>query len=252
MFPDRINGPVLAIADVHGSYQQTKALLDFVTAKGLYKGRWICFVGDFVDIGPATAHTIELLLNWRKLHPRMTACLGNHDHALMIALGIIPSPYHAYYAARILTRNHHTLASYGAKDAAELCQKMPQAHKEFLRSLPWVVEHPDYLFVHAGLKADEPYEQQLAELRARDTTIFKPPWLYDTSLAWAIPLDMKKTIVSGHVILKQPVITPRRILLDTGCGYGGKLTAILLPERILIQVQPAYSWQGKGRFGIAR
>jgi hypothetical protein len=59
--------------------------------------------------------------------------------------------------------------------------------------------------------------------------------LYSERLAFCEPPpDTNKTLVSGHVILKQPVITPRRILLDTGSGYGGPLTAILLPERILI------------------
>jgi serine/threonine protein phosphatase 1 len=241
MFPDRINGPVVCIADLHGSYQQTKALLDFLITRRVHEDRWLCFLGDFVDVGPDTCKTIDFLLNWKKLHPRMTACLGNHDHALMLALGIIPSPYQAYFLNRLPTRNRHTLASYDAKDAAELCQKIPEAHKEFFRGLPWCVEHPDYLFVHAGLKTDEPCDQQLAELRARDVTIFKPPWLYDTSLAWAVPPDTKETVVSGHVILQQPVVAERRILLDTGCGYGGPLTAILLPERLLIQVQPAYS-----------
>jgi hypothetical protein len=73
-------------------------------------------------------------------------------------------------------------------------------------------------------------------LRARDARIDKPKWLHETALAWAAPPDTDRVVVSGHTILRQPVVTDRRILLDTGCGYGGPLTACLLPERLLIQV----------------
>jgi hypothetical protein len=78
--------------------------------------------------------------------------------------------------------------------------------------------------------------EQLARLRQRDTSTFKPKWLNDDRLAWMIPHDTNQTIVSGHTILRHPIITDRRILLDTGAGYGGPLTACLLPERLLIQV----------------
>lgn len=237
MYPDKISGPVIVIADTHGACDQVKALLDFLVSKRLHEGRWLCFLGDFCDVGPSTARTLDLLLDFQNLHPRMTACLGNHDHALAIALGIIPSPYQAYYQARIPTRNRQTLSSYSAMSADELVAKMPEAHKGFLASLPWAVEHPDYLLVHAGLDPAEPYADQMARLRQRDSTAFKPKWLYSEKLAFCDPpSDTDKTVVSGHVILRQPFLGDRRILLDTGAGYGGPLTACLLPERRLVQV----------------
>jgi serine/threonine protein phosphatase 1 len=251
MYPDRIDGPVVSVGDCHGAFEQVAALLDFLTAYGLHEGRWVVFLGDYCDCGPDTASTIELLLAWCKLHPQTTCLAGNHDLNLAKGLGLVESPHQAYYEARIPTRNAQTLASYGAKDACELWEKMPESHREFLRSLPWVIEHPDFVFAHAGLKADEPYQEQMAKLRARDTTLFKTPWLYDTSLAWKIPPDTNKVIVSGHTTLAEPWVMPRRILLDTGAGRGGPLTACLLPERLLIQV-PASVGNTKSYQGACR
>jgi serine/threonine protein phosphatase 1 len=216
-----------------------KALLDFLTANGLHKSRWVVFLGDYVDAGPDTAGTIELLLAWASLHAQTTFLCGNHDLNLAKALGLVESPHQAYYLSRVPTRNALTLTSYGARGAAELAEKIPAAHKEFLVNLPWAVEHPDYLFVHAGLDPGEPFQEQLEQLKARDTTAFKPKWLHDTDLAWSVPQDTEKAVVSGHTILRQPVVTERRILLDTGAGCGGSLTVILLPERVLLQVPPA-------------
>jgi serine/threonine protein phosphatase 1 len=252
MLPTQIDGPVIAVGDLHGAYGQAKALLDFLAAHGLHEGRWVVFLGDIVDVGPDTARTIDLLLSFQEQHPQAAFLCGNHDLSLALALGIVSGPYQGYYQARIPTRNSETLASYGAKDAVQLCEKMPAAHKDFLASLPWVVEHPAYVFVHAGLDPHEPYGGQVARLRRRDTTLFKPPWLYSGRLALCDPPQgTDRVIVSGHTVLRQPYLGDRRILLDTGCGYGGPLTACLLPERLVIQVPASVarpkSYQGERR-----
>jgi serine/threonine protein phosphatase 1 len=237
MPPDCIDGPVVCVADLHGACQQVKALLDFLVANRLHEGRAVIFLGDYCDCGPDTASTIELLLAWQATCPASRFLCGNHDLSLAKGLGLVESPHRAYYAGRIPARSAETLASYGARDAAELMGRMPAAHQDFLANLPWVVEHQaGYVFVHAGLDASEPVEQQLAQLRARDARIYKPKWLHDTALAWAVPPDTNKVVVSGHTTLADPWVTPRRILLDTGAGRGGPLTACLLPERLLIQV----------------
>jgi len=251
MYLPQIDGPVIVAADLHGAYEQLRTLLDFLVAHGLHEGRHLIFLGDFCDVGPDTASTIDLLLAFQKKHAEVTFLSGNHDLNLAIALGLVTNRYQTYYQARIPTRNALTLASYGATSAAELAEMMPAAHKDFLANLPWAVEHPDYLFVHAGLDPNEPYADQLAKLRQRDSTAFKPKWLYSERLAFCDPPpDTNKTVVSGHVILRKPYLEDRRILLDPGAGYGGPLTAILLPERLLIQVLPHSDRTKEGKGGM--
>lgn len=238
MFPDSITGPVLAIGDLHGCYEQVFQLLDVAVTEGWLEDRWVVFLGDIVDRGPDTARTIDLLLTFCQQHPQTTFCCGNHDLCLAKALGLVNSQHQAYYWKRIPKRNRATLLSYGAKDGDELLENMPDSHKEFLKNLPWVVEHPDYLFVHAGLDPLEPYQEQIRQLRTRDTNLWKPKWLHDCDLAFSVPKDTEKVIVSGHTTLSAPYVGQDRILLDSGAGYDGPLTGCLLPEKVLIQVPP--------------
>jgi hypothetical protein len=112
---------------------------------------------------------------------------------------------------------------------------MPAAHKEFLASLPWCVEHPDYLFVHAGLDP----AGQIATLRQRDFPAFQPKWLYSERVAFCGPSpDTNQGIVSDHTIGDGPIVTGCRISVDADCGDGGSLTALWLPGRLVIPVPP--------------
>lgn len=115
---------------------------------------------------------------------------------------------------------------------ADLRKRMPDRHKLFLAGLPWCVEHPQYLIVHAGLTA-EPYADQLEVLRRRDFTLGRPPWLHERKLARAeLPEDCPLTVVSGHVVVPQVQFLQggRRILCDTFGGRGKVLSSVLLPE----------------------
>jgi len=233
-FPRSIDGNIVVVADIHGCHTQLCDLLEYLTKEGLLRDRGLVCLGDFVDVGPHSAQVIDLLLDFARDH-NAAFCCGNHDLNLAKALNLVPSPHHLFYRGRIPTRNVATLASYDADDADSLLLKMPDSHKEFLASLPWCVEHPDYLFVHAGLDPAESYEHQIQQMSVRDMWLFKPKWLHDNRLAFVRHDGTEKTIISGHVILAQPLVTDRRILLDTGAGHCGPLTAILLPERQVIQ-----------------
>lgn len=231
MYPNSIDGPVVVIGDVHGDYDQVKNLLEQFVKNGTLKDRWVVFIGDYIDTGPHTAQTIELLINFAKFHEKTTFCCGNHDLNLIKALNLIPNPHQEYYWGRIPKRNKETLASYKARTAEELQEKMPAAHKEFLKNLTWCVEHPRFCFVHCGLDPGEPYDSQITQLKKQDQTIFKPKWLHEDALAYQpVPKDMKKTLVTGHMILQNVSAAPQKILIDTGAGYGGLLSAVTLPE----------------------
>jgi len=114
--------------------------------------------------------------------------------------------------------------------------KMPEAHKDFFRRLPWVVEHPNFIFVHCGLDPGEPLEGQIEQLRRRDATLFKPKWLHSDGLALVGHAQQtNKVVVAGHCILPEVRRIENKVLIDTGCGYGGMLTALLLPEFEIVQ-----------------
>lgn len=116
---------------------------------------------------------------------------------------------------------------------ADLRGRMPERHKDFLAGLPWCVEHPQYLLVHAGLKPDDPFAEQLEVLRARDFDDGRPPWLHEKKLAEAaVPADCPFAVVSGHTVVPEVRVLQggRRILVDTFGGYGSVLSAVLLPE----------------------
>lgn len=117
---------------------------------------------------------------------------------------------------------------------AALRESIPEIHRRFLTNLPWRVEHPQYLFVHAGLEPEQPFEEQLRILRARPFDQFtRPTWLHARSLARAVPPhDCPYSVVSGHVHFSevQFLHAGRRILVDTYGGRGTVLSAVLLPE----------------------
>lgn len=235
MFSDRIEGKVVAVGDIHGDLDQARRLLDYLTQNGVLENRWIVFLGDYVDVGPDTAKVIELLLDVRATHPQTTFLCGNHDLNLAKATGLVDSPHKDFYWHRLHTRNARTLQSYYAK-GNDLIEKMPAEHKDFLASLPWVVEHPDYLFVHCGFDPRQPIDEQVRHLRERDAAIFKPKWLHDDRLSFVDHRHQTaKTIIAGHAILSDVRRCGNKVLMDTGAGYGGVLSALLLPEIQIIQ-----------------
>jgi len=238
MFANEISGKAIVIGDTHGDLDATQTLLNYLTKHRLLDGRWVVFIGDYVDVGPDTNTLISHLLDFQEHHPATTFIAGNHDLNLAKALGIVESPHRDYYWRRIPTRNREVLNSYDARDGDELLEKVPAEHKAFLASLPWLVESPDFLFVHCGFDPCEPLDDQIAALRKRDPSIFKPKWLYDDRLAFRDHSHQTgKLVISGHVILKDVCRIGNKVLIDTGAGYGGVLSALLLPEMRYFQTR---------------
>ena len=132
-----------------------------------------------------------------------------------------------------------TFEAYGCwpGDLAGLREAMPDEHLQALADLPWCLEHPELLVVHAGLQPDRSTARQLAALRARDGRNGRPPWLCDHGLTVpALPPDCERIVISGHRVVERVHDGPRRVLLDTGAGYGLRLSAWTWPERRVIDV----------------
>jgi serine/threonine protein phosphatase 1 len=240
MYENQIEGKVLCISDIHGEYDQVKKMLEFLVKHSITKDRFVVFLGDYVDRGKQTAQTVELLVNFSKFHKQTTFLAGNHCLNLIKALNIVPNPHQDYYFNRIPSRNRETMLSYGVDNGRDLMGAMPDSHKEFFRNLVWGVEHPEYFFVHVGLDPRESYKSQVNQLNNRDMNLFKPKWLHADGLGFAPgPSDCgDRCIVSGHIIRHKIAVSAdrKRIGLDTGCGYGGVLSAVALPEFNFYQI----------------
>jgi serine/threonine protein phosphatase 1 len=237
--PTAIEGPVAVIGDVHGQLRELNIILEKLQILPDLSDRWIVFIGDLVDRGPESRGAIDALLALRQSHPLTTALCGNHEFGMAAALGLIPIPEFSDWSDRWVQfyGSESTFESYGvaAGDLAALGEALPPAHREFLTDLPWVVEHPEFLFVHAGLDRNQPLDMQLRVLRTRDFSLTRPPWLCSKTFAWDGPPDeCRQTVVSGHVPVPAVHFGDRKMLIDTTGGREGDLTCVLLPEEIIV------------------
>ncbi len=118
--------------------------------------------------------------------------------------------------------------SYGLNEQAppsEIKQKVPTEHMAFFRSLALYWEDPHAIYVHAGLEPGRHLCQQRAEwcLWARERFLYTR-------------INFGKPVVFGHTVFPEPLISKTRIGIDTGAVYGGRLTALLLPQKKFISV----------------
>ncbi|QDU81989.1 diadenosine tetraphosphatase [Polystyrenella longa] len=247
----QIKGPVAIIGDLHGQLDKLNDILEQLRALPDYDRRWIVFLGDFVDRGPDSNGVIETIIRLREEHPRTTAICGNHDLGMATSLRVVPQSEYSDWEERWTTYydSDVTFESYGAAypDLDDLYRRVPDEHKEFLAMLPWSVEHPRLFFVHAGLDPHTPFEVQRQILEERDFTLNHPQWLCSkTYIEDPPPPDCPLTVVSGHVQVRDVIITKERILADTTGGISGELSCVLMPEKKVLksgQAKPTASGQ---------
>lgn len=235
----KIQGPIAVIGDVHGQTDKLAVILDKLRRLPDYDQRWIVFIGDFVDRGPDPKGSVDLFLKTLHEHPRTTAVAGNHEFAMCAALGWLPTQEVSHWADRWVKHynSEATFRSYGAEVGSmqDLNNKIPAEHRELLAGLPWCVEHPQLLFVHAGLDPNAPFAMQMRILHQKDFSLNRPQWLCEKSFVDRDPpRDCPLTVVSGHVRVDEVIIRPKRILIDTTGGDGGDLSCVLMPERKVI------------------
>ena len=238
--PQRIDGPVAVIGDVHGQTDKLRQIIAQLARWPDIHRRWIVFIGDLVDRGPDPAGTVSLFCDLAKQHERVTWVCGNHELAMIGSLGLIKTPDYIDFKGRWLHAydSHTTFESYGVahRDLDGLRNALPEEHSRIMADLPWSVEHRDYLFVHAGLDRNMPFETQVRILRERDFTLSHPPWLYSKDfIINGPPMDAPVTVVIGHVPLPQVQFGNGQIATDTTGGIGGELSCVMLPENIVLQ-----------------
>ena len=222
-----------AVGDIHGEWELLDELLGGIPER---TGDRFVFVGDYVDRGPDARRVVDRLLAFSR-ERECIFLLGNHESMFLDFLGW---PGEAYFGGDAFLRNggERTLASYGffeRDDADPTKFALPPEHAEFYRHLRLYHREGDYLFVHAGVgrrwlgEVDVDYVLRRAHVE---------DLLWDR-LSLGLPHRLGVTIVHGHSPAPDFEVRwndPFSIGIDTGAVYGGRLTAIRLPDETLIQV----------------
>jgi protein phosphatase len=252
------HGPFDIIGDVHGCGDELEALLQRLgyTAIALEgddpvwgvrafappEGRKAVFVGDLVDRGPRILDTVRLVRNMVKSGAAF--CVpGNHDMKLMRKL-----------RGKDVQITHGLANSLAEIDAAsdEVRAPLREQLADFLDGLVshYVFDDGNLVVAHAGMKQEM---QGRGSGKVRDfalygettgeTDEFGLPVRYN----WAAEYRGPALVVYGHTPVPEPEWLNRTVNIDTGCVFGGKLTALRYPEKEFVCVAAARTYCAPAR-----
>jgi diadenosine tetraphosphatase ApaH/serine/threonine PP2A family protein phosphatase len=111
---------------------------------------------------------------------------------------------------------------------------------------PLYIDLGDYLVVHAGIRPGRPLEEQSIEDLTQLRTLDGPNPASRSGTPWFERYTGGKIVIFGHWVFEIPLLRVNAIGIDTGCVYGGSLTAVILPEARLVSIaaQRAYAKRG--------
>ena len=236
------HGPFDIIGDVHGCLDELRALLEdlgyAVTADrdsagtetmtaAPPPGRTAIFLGDLVDRGPNIPGVLRLVMGM-VAHGDALCIPGNHDVKLVRKL-----------------RGRGVQITHGLAESVAQLEREPSAFREevaaFLDGLVshYVLDGGKLVVAHAGMKQEmqgrgsgRVREFALYGETTGETDEFGLPVRHD----WAAEYRGMATVIYGHTPVPEPEWLNRTINIDTGCVFGGRLTALRYPEMEIVSV----------------
>lgn len=247
---DRWNehGPFDIIGDIHGCFDELRALLEKLgyavhdTPNGYLVipplDRKVIFLGDLVDRGPRIASVLRLVMAMVGMEKAL--CLpGNHDNKLLRKL------------KGSLVQMKHGLPET-MEQLAEEPDEFRDEVREFLEGLPshYILDEGRLIVAHAGLKESL---HGVGSKAAMDYALFGEPtgkldaYGLPERRNWAANYEGKPLIVYGHTPVLEAAWQNNTVDIDTGCVFGGKLTALRYPQMELVDVPALKKYSEPGR-----
>lgn len=229
------HGPFDIIGDVHGCFDELCALLAELgyelnasaTDAVHREGRRVVFLGDLVDRGPASPSVLRLVMGMTASgHARCVT--GNHEAKLVKAL-----------RGRDVSKGHGLALTLEqlASEPPEFSAQVAEFLDKLLAHL--VLDDGELVVAHAGLP-EAMHGRASGAVRSfalyGDTTGETDEFGLPIRYPWAEDYRGRALVVYGHTPVPEAVFVNGTICVDTGCVYGGRLTALRYPERELISV----------------
>lgn len=235
------SGPFDIIGDVHGCASELEVLLARLgydvsfsrkgsrrhVSVGAPKGRRVVFVGDLVDRGPRSPDVLRIVMAFAEAG--LGLCVpGNHDVKFLRWLnGRNVRPTHGL---------DRTIEQFKAEPAG--FRDRVRDYIDGLASHVWL-DGGRLAVAHAGIKED-----MLGDTsgRTREFCLYgETAGIRDSSglpvrYHWALEYRGKTAVIYGHTPVPEADWLNNTLCIDTGCVFGGKLTALRWPERDIVAV----------------
>lgn len=204
-----MSSETILIGDIHGCSREFAQLLDLIP----WRESRVVLMGDLVNKGPDPGGVVRMVREQGFLSLR-----GNHDED------------HLKWHEGV-----HAPKPDSAKTKAEMTAEDYRNYLQMVREMPLFLETEEFIAVHAALLPGTALADQPEEILTGEHTL-------DSS--WKDGIDLGKPLVVGHKRfsenMAEPFVDGRRFFgLDTGCVYGGTLTALSLPSGQIWQVKAA-------------
>ncbi|ORX99054.1 Metallo-dependent phosphatase [Basidiobolus meristosporus CBS 931.73] len=226
---------VIVVGDVHGNLKPFNRLLE---ALDLRPNDVVVLAGDMTTKGPDSMGVLRRAMEIGALCVR-----GNHDHTVIRWRNLLSS----YGESKIKKRKLPADLDMETEHY-QLAKSLPEELFQYLESSPVILSVPrlSMYVVHAGfnpfLSVDQQKLEEVISIRnivdgepTSENSVGTPWWkLWNAKQS---SLSEPTTVVYGHTASLGLNLREYSIGLDSGCGKGKKLSAMIFPEHTLVQVK---------------
>ena len=209
---------LLIIGDIHGCFTELQHLLNVVESK-TDKPFFKIFVGDMINKGPKS----EAVLNFLTQEKDVRCVRGNHEQKVLLEYFDLKNTKIPVPENKLWVKN------------------LKKSYVDYIKNLPYTISIPwlNIIVVHAGLIPGVPLTEQdpNSMLNMRNLywddddfhgQVLKSTYLTDNGNPWSQLWRGPEHVYFGHDAVRKLQQNTHSTGLDTGCVYGGELTAVLL------------------------